>query len=73
MAKKKVKVIEGFVMFDVIYEDGARSSRRKISANDIAEFGDAHARTAIMDQDREIAAKSGSSRGSIRSISRSSS
>jgi hypothetical protein len=73
MAKKKEKAIEGFVMFDVIYESGARSSRRKISANDIAELGDAYAKTAIMDQDREIAARSGNSRGPIRSINRSNS
>jgi hypothetical protein len=71
MAKKKVKAIEGFVLFDVIYEDGARSSRRKVPANEIAELGEAHARTAIMDQDREIAARSGNSRGPIQSISRS--
>jgi hypothetical protein len=73
MARKKEKAVEGFVMFDVIYEDGTRSSRRKISANDVAVLGDAHARTAIMDQDREIAARSGNSRGPIRSISRSNS
>ena len=73
MAKRKVKAIEGFVMFDVIYEDGARSSRRKVPASEIAELGDAHARTAIMDQDREIAARSGNSRGPIQSINRSNS
>jgi hypothetical protein len=69
----KVKAVEGVVMYDVIYEDGTRSSRRKVSADAIAEFGDAHAWTAIMDQDREIAARSGISRGPIRSISRSNS
>ena len=71
MAKKKEKAIEGFVMFDVVYEDGARSSRRKVSANEIAEHGDIHAKTVIMNQDREIAERSGNSRGPIRSISRS--
>ena len=73
MAKKKVKVIEGFVMFDVVYEDGTRSSRRRrVSAADLAEFdGDEHARTVIMDQDRKIAEMSGNDRGPIKMITRS--
>jgi hypothetical protein len=71
MARKKEKVIQGFVMFDVVYEDGTRSSRRKVSAADIAEHGDDHARTMIMDQDRKIAEMSGNSRGAIQSIERS--
>lgn len=72
MARKKEKAIEGFVMFDVLYEDGTRSSRRKVAAADLAaNDGDAHAKTVIMDQDRKIAEMSGNSRGQIRSISRS--
>ena len=71
MAKKKVKVIEGFVMYDVIYEDGSKSSRRKVPAAEVAEHGDTHAKTAIMDQDRKISEFSGHSRSPIRSISRS--
>lgn len=72
MGKKKDKAIEGFVMFDVVYEDGTRSSRRKVAAAMIAEFGEEHAKTAIMDQDRKISEMSGHSRGTIVSISRSS-
>jgi len=71
MGKKKEKAIQGFVMFDVVYEDGTRSSRRKIAAADIAEHGDGHAKTMIMDQDRKIAEVSGNSRGAIQSIMRS--
>lgn len=71
MGKKKEKPIQGFVMFDVVYEDGTRSSRRKIAAADIAEHGEAHAKTMIMDQDRKIAEMSGTSRGAIQSIMRS--
>ena len=55
MVRKKEKVIQGFVMFDIVYEDGSKSSRRKVSAADIAEHGDDHAKTMIMDQDRKIA------------------
>ncbi len=70
--KKKSRVIEGFVMFDVVYEDGTRSSRRKVSAADLAEFdNDDHAKTVIMDQDRKIAEMSGNARGAIRTITRS--
>ena len=32
MAKKAKKIEDNFVMFDVVYEDGTRSSRRKINA-----------------------------------------
>jgi hypothetical protein len=71
MAKKKERAIQGFVMFDVLYEDGTRSSRRKLPAADIAEYGEAHAKTMIMDQDRKIAEMSGNPRGPIQSISRS--
>jgi hypothetical protein len=71
MGKKKEKAIQGFVMFDVIYEDGSKSSRRKLPAADIAKHGDDHARTMIMDQDRRIAEMSGNPRGAIQSIVRS--
>jgi hypothetical protein len=37
----------------------------------VAEFGEIHAKTVIMDQDRKIAEVSGHNRGAIRSISRS--
>lgn len=72
MARKKTRVDDGFVLFDVIYEDGTRSSRRKVAAADLAEFdGDDHAKTVIMGQDREISTKSGIHRGPIKSITRS--
>ncbi len=71
MGRKKEKAIEGFVMFDVVYEDGTKSSRRKVAAATIAEFGDDHAKTVIMDQDRKITEMSGHNRGSIVSINRS--
>ena len=53
MAKKAKKIEDNFVMFDVVYEDGTRSSRRKINAAGLSsdEIED-HARTEIMTQDR---------------------
>ena len=61
------------VMFDVTYEDGTKSSRRKINAvglqkDEIEDF----ARTEIMTQDRKIAEMSGKPRGNIKELSRSS-
>ena len=71
MSKKKPKIAEGFLFFDVIYEDGTKSSRRKVSAAEIEDMGEAHAKTVIMDQDRKLAEMSGTSRGPVKSITRS--
>ena len=70
MAKKKQRVDDSFVMFDVVYQDGAKSSRRKVAAADIAD-GDDGARTIIMAQDNKIAEMSGNPRGAIASLTRS--
>ena len=72
MSKKKPRVDDSFIMFDVVYEDGARSSRRRVATVDLSEHdGDDHAKTVIMTQDRKIAEKSGHDRGPIKSITRS--
>ena len=72
MGRKKPRVEEGFVMFDVVYHDGTRSSRRRVPAFEVSEDdGEARARTIIMDQDRKIAQMSGNERGPIASITRS--
>lgn len=72
MGRKKTRVEEGFVMFDVVYQDGTRSSRRRVRAFEVSDDeGDARARTIIMDQDRKIAEMSGNERPPIASISRS--
>ena len=72
MGKKKPKVVEGFVMFDVVYQDGTRSSRRKVPAFELSDDdGDSRARTIIMDQDRKISQMSGNDRGAIASLTRS--
>ena len=72
MAKKKPRIDDSVILFDVIYEDGTRSSRRKVAASDLTDSaGDDHAITLIMAQDREIAKKSGNQRGTIKTIIRS--
>jgi hypothetical protein len=69
MAKKQKKIEDSFVFFDVIYEDGTKSSRRKINAAglDSAEI-EAFALTEIMTQDRKIAEMGGKNRGQVKSL-----
>jgi len=73
MARKKQQPVDnGFVLFDILYEDGARTSNRKVPsalANDMD--GDGPIRGFIEEQDRKIAEMSGNPRGPIKSIARS--
>jgi hypothetical protein len=75
MARKKTKgKAARFTMFDVAYEDGTMTSNRRV-ANELLDlsFGDVLqdlARTAIEDQDNEIARRSGERRAKIKSIAR---
>jgi len=61
MARKKSKPIEsGYVLFDVFYEDGSRTSNRRVHVSLVGGLdGDEPAREAIVEQDRVIAKKSG--------------
>ena len=72
MAKKEKKQEPVFVQFDVTYDDGTKSSRRKINVagldkDEIETF----AKTEIMNQDRKIAEMSGKPRGNIKALDRS--
>jgi hypothetical protein len=68
----KSRASSSFVMFDVVYQDGTRSSNRKVSASALTGWdGDEPARGIIEAQDREIAAASGRPRSDVKSISRS--
>jgi hypothetical protein len=75
MARKKSKGKgAAFILFNVTYEDGVVTSNRRVS-NDLLDqsFGDSLqdlARTAIEDQDNEIAQRSGRRRAKIKSIAR---
>ena len=61
-----------FVLFDVLYEDGARTSRRKVPGSELSGLdGDAAAKPYIEAEDRRIAEMSGRPRGSIKSVGRS--
>ena len=68
----KSRASTSVVMFDVVYEDGTRSSNRKVAANLLGGLeGDEPARAMIEAQDREIAAASGRPRSDVKSIVRS--
>jgi hypothetical protein len=72
MARKKPAVDTGFVLFDVVYQDGRQTSNRKVPAADLGGLdGDAPAKAFIEAQDRKIAEMSGQSRGPIKTIKRS--
>lgn len=72
MPKKKVNTDSEFVLFDVLYEDGSRSSNRRVPREIVSGLdGDEPARAIIEDQDRAIGQKSGRPRAPIKSIARS--
>jgi hypothetical protein len=72
MARKPGTRASGeFVLFNVFYEDGTQRSNRKVPAELLGGLdGDEPARGYIMEQDREIAEKSGRTPLAIKSISR---
>ena len=63
-----------FMAFNVTYEDGSMTSNRRVSSKLLDQsFGESIqdlARTAIEDQDNEIAQRSGARRAKIKSIAR---
>ena len=72
MGKKRERIEAGFILFDIIYQDGTRSSHRKIPASEIGGLdGDTNAKSLIEAQDRKISDMSGVQRGPIKTIVRS--
>lgn len=61
MARKKSKPLEsGYALFDVFYEDGTRSSNRRVPRALLGGLdGDQPAHDAIREQDNAIAEKAG--------------
>jgi len=72
MAKKPGTNPKGeFAFFDVIYEDGSQRSNRRVPAGLLGGLEkDAPARGFLIEQDREIAEKSGRAPLAIKTISR---
>ncbi|MBZ6077974.1 hypothetical protein [Microvirga puerhi] len=73
MARNKSKPLEsGYALFDVFYEDGSRSSNRRVPRSVLGGLdGDEPARKAIEEQDNAIAEKAGRPRLPIKKVTRS--
>ncbi len=70
--KKKMNTDSEFVLFDVFYQDGSRSSNRRVPRTAVGGLdGDEPAKAIIEEQDRDIAEKSGRPRGPIKTMTRS--
>ena len=75
MARRKAKgKAAGFTMFNVAYQDGTMTSNRRV-ANELLDqsFGDDLldlARTAIQEQDNDIAQRSNKRRGKIKALAK---
>ena len=60
------------VMFDVLYEDGTRTSNRKVSGVELGRHDEAElVRAALEAQDAKIGEMSGMKRGPIKAVTRS--
>jgi hypothetical protein len=60
-----------FVMFDVVYEDGSQRSNRKVPRSLLGGIdGDKAAHGFLIEQDRDIAEKSGKAALKIKSVAR---
>jgi len=63
--------VEEFILFDVLYEDGTRTSNRKVPGSDLVDIdADLLAKAHIEAQDRQIAEISGKPRAPIKSLTR---
>ena len=73
LARKKSKHVEsGYALFDVLYEDGYRSSNRRVARSPLGGLdGDEPARKVIEEQDTPIAEKAARPRFPTKKITRS--
>ena len=72
MARRStVRRVDEVALFDVLYEDGTRTSNRKVSGAELDDIdGDLLAKTYIEAQDRQIAKISRKPRVPIKSLTR---
>ena len=69
--RSAVRGVEEVILFDVLYEDGTRTSNRKVPGSELGGVdGDLPAKTYIEAQDRQIAEVSGRPRSPIKSLTR---
>jgi hypothetical protein len=70
MARKRELVEATYLLYDVVYEDGSRSSNRKVRSNEVDPLDRTGSIRALLErQDRKIAEASGKSRGPVKSVS----
>jgi hypothetical protein len=70
--RKKLRFETSFILFDVLFQDGTKTSYRKVPASEIHEFDDIKAaRVFIEAQDCNIAERSGVWRGPVKAVLRS--
>ncbi len=70
--KKSQSLNNGPVLFDVFYEDGGRSSNRRVPAAELGGLdGDERGRAYLEEQDRKVAAMSGNPPRRIKEVIRS--
>jgi hypothetical protein len=71
---KRVKQLpqdRGFILFDVVFEDGSRASNRRVPAEILGGLdGDQPARDLIEQQEAEIAAKASRPPRAVQSLTR---
>jgi hypothetical protein len=71
MARAKPSAKADFVLFDIVYDDGSRSSNRKVPGDMVDTLdGDAPVRAFFESMEREIAERSGRPRPAIKEIVR---
>ena len=69
MSRARTASDRAFLLFDVLYVDGTRTSNRKVRSVDLQAWDfDGSVRAAIEAQDRDISGRSGIPRGDIKSI-----
>jgi hypothetical protein len=69
--RSTLRRLEEFVLFDVLYEDGTRTSNRKVPRSELVDIDtDRLAMTYIEAQDRQISEISRKPRGLIKSLTR---
>ena len=70
MARRStVRRVEEFILFDVLYEDGTRTSNRKVPGSELVDIdADLLAKTCIEAPDRQIAEICGKLRAPVKSL-----
>jgi len=69
--RSTLRRVDEFVLFDVLYEDGTRTSNRKVPGSELVDIDtDELAITYIQAQDRQLSQISGKPRAPIKSLTR---